>query len=173
MKIGKKFLSLLMGVAVLLVSSLPAFAAEVETTDCASVSYDYVTEFDDGGKDYVYIIDGVKNHYLVPPDDFDPLTATDEELDRYCFPDRPEAMALSDAANSDYSDWYSLMANYTGTPEPEISVSVQPVNPEPTAPVTRATSATSYKLVWLCFRPWRFQLQILYTGPSGLYPADY
>lgn len=42
MKIGKKFLSLLMGVAVLLVSSLPAFAAEVETTDCASVSYDYV-----------------------------------------------------------------------------------------------------------------------------------
>ena len=53
MKIGKKFLSLLMGVAVLLVSSLPAFAAEVETTDCASVSYDYVTEFDDGGKDYV------------------------------------------------------------------------------------------------------------------------
>lgn len=85
MKIGKKFLSLLMGVAVLLVSSLPAFAAEVETTDCASVSYDYVTEFDDGGKDYVYIIDGVKNHYLVPPDDFDPLTATDEELDRYCF----------------------------------------------------------------------------------------
>ena len=51
MKIGKKFLSLLMGVAVLLVSSLPAFAAEVETTDCASVSYDYVTEFDDGGKD--------------------------------------------------------------------------------------------------------------------------
>lgn len=73
MKIGKKFLSLLMGVAVLLVSSLPAFAAEVETTDCASVSYDYVTEFDDGGKDYVYIIDGVKNHYLVPPDDFDPL----------------------------------------------------------------------------------------------------
>lgn len=144
MKIGKKFLSLLMGVAVLLVSSLPAFAAEVETTDCAFVSYDYVTEFDDGGKDYVYIIDGVKNHYLVPPDDFDPLTATDEELDRYCFPDRPEAMALSDAANSDYSDWYSLMANYTGTPEPEISVSVQPVNPEPTAPVTRATSATSY-----------------------------
>ena len=33
MKIGKKFLSLLMGVAVLLVSSLPAFAAEVETAD--------------------------------------------------------------------------------------------------------------------------------------------
>ena len=65
MKIGKKFLSLLMGVAVLLVSSLPAFAAEVETTDCASVSYDYVTEFDDGGKDYVYIIDGVKNHWTV------------------------------------------------------------------------------------------------------------
>lgn len=53
MKIGKKFLSLLMGVAVLLVSSLPAFAAEVETTDCASVSYDYVTEFDDGGKDHL------------------------------------------------------------------------------------------------------------------------
>ena len=50
MKIGKKFLSLLMGVAVLLVSSLPAFAAEVETTDCASVSYDYVTEFDDGDR---------------------------------------------------------------------------------------------------------------------------
>ena len=110
MKFGKKFLSLLMGVAVLCVSILPAFAADVDTIDCDSVSYDYVTEFDDGGTDYVYIIAGVKNHYLVPPEDFDPLTATDEELDRYCFPDRPgAAMELSDGINSDYSDWFSLM----------------------------------------------------------------
>lgn len=132
MKFGKKFLSLLMGVAVLCVSILPAFAADVDTIDCDSVSYDYVTEFDDGGKDYVYIIAGVKNHYLVPPEDFDPLTATDEELDRYCFPDRPgAAMELSDGINSDYSDWFSLMENYSGTPDPEISVSVQPVTPDP------------------------------------------
>ena len=66
--------------------------------------------------------------FLVPPEDFDPLTATDEELDRYCFPDRPgAAMELSDGINSDYSDWFSLMENYSGTPDPEISVSVQPV----------------------------------------------
>lgn len=42
MKFGKKFLSLLMGVAVLCVSILPAFAADVDTIDCDSVSYDYV-----------------------------------------------------------------------------------------------------------------------------------
>lgn len=144
MKFGKKFLSLLMGVAVLCVSILPAFAADVDTIDCDSVSYDYVTEFDDGGKDYVYIIAGVKNHYLVPPEDFDPLTATDEELDRYCFPDRPgAAMELSDGINSDYSDWFSLMENYSGTPDPEISVSVQPVTPDPSTPTTRATSRSN------------------------------
>ena len=38
MKFGKKFLSLLMGVAVLCVSILPAFAADVDTIDCDSVS---------------------------------------------------------------------------------------------------------------------------------------
>lgn len=36
------------------------------------------------------------------------------------------------------------MENYTGTPEPEISVSVQPVIPEPNAPTTGATSQSFY-----------------------------
>ena len=31
---------------------------------CFNNCYDYVTEFDDGGKDYVYIIDGVKNESM-------------------------------------------------------------------------------------------------------------
>ncbi len=144
MRVGKKLLSLLMGIAVLFVSVPSVFAADVGTTDRVSISYDYVTEFDDGGRDYVYIIDGVKNHYLVPPEDFDPLTATDEELDRYCFPDRPEAAVTLSNEVSDYSEWYSLMSNYTGTPEPEISISVQPVDPEPDTPTTRATSISFY-----------------------------
>ena len=65
MKFGKKFLSLLMGVAVLCVSILPAFAADVDTIDCDSVSYDYVTEFDDGGKDYVYRVSSPASRIII------------------------------------------------------------------------------------------------------------
>ena len=52
-------------------------------------------------------------------------------------------MELSDGINSDYSDWFSLMENYSGTPDPEISVSVQPVTPDPSTPTTRATSRSN------------------------------
>lgn len=88
----KKFLSCILAVAMCL-ALMPtiSFAATDDETsvNIQELEYDHVIDFPDGGKDYVYIIEGIENHYLVPPEGFNPLTATDEELDRYCFPDRP------------------------------------------------------------------------------------
>ena len=144
MKHGKRFLALLIGAATLFASAPSAYAADVDVpTDRTPVSYDSVTVLDDGGKDYLYTINGVENHYLVPPEGFNPLTATDEELERYCFPARPDGSMTRSGENSDYAEWYALMEHYTGTPDPEISVSTKPVDTEQQRPATRSTSSTS------------------------------
>lgn len=72
----------------------------------------YIIEFEDGGRDYVYIYNGIEHHTLVPPEGFDPITATDEELERYCFPPRPTDKAQ-------LKQWEKQMKNYKSTPIPE------------------------------------------------------
>lgn len=74
-------------------------------------------EFEDGGKDIIYVIDGVKNHFFVPPDDFNPIKATDAQLERYGFPMRPQ-----ERDSVAYNEWLSLMSSYRETPEPNIAV---------------------------------------------------
>lgn len=100
------------------------------------VSYDKVVTFEDGGKDYIYLIDGVENHYFVPPKGFKPVDASDEMLLRYGFPVRPK-----NKDSEDYAEWLKLMSNYVGTPEPEIVVvkkrAMGAIN-------ANATNATSY-----------------------------
>ena len=44
----------------------------------ADETVSYITEYEDGGRDYVYIIDDIEHHCLVPPEGFSPLTATDD-----------------------------------------------------------------------------------------------
>jgi hypothetical protein len=120
------------------------------TNDFETVSYDSVSVFLDGGKDYIYVIDGVENHYLVPPDGFTPLTATDDELERYCFPARP------DIFSDDYAEWETLMANYRETPDPIIKtkrVSLDRVSLDKevlstSASSVMATSTTRYSRIW-------------------------
>jgi hypothetical protein len=94
-----------------------ANAAEEEKSNCYSANYDSVEIFEDGGKDYTYIIDGVENHCFVPPEGFNPLEASDEILERYGFPEKPESVE-----SEEYNEWVALMKNYTGTPEPNLYV---------------------------------------------------
>ncbi len=46
--------------------------------------------FSDGGKEYVYNINGTTVHSPIPPNGFDPLTATKSELEKYGFPTPPD-----------------------------------------------------------------------------------
>lgn len=123
----KKFVCCALALSMMLML-LPAHATTIDhqtsTQAEMSVTYDAITIFPDGGKDYKFYIDGVENHYLVPPDGFTPLTASDEDLARYGFPARPNESDI-DSLN----EWEQLMGNYTGTPEPELSVVVKPSEP--------------------------------------------
>ena len=109
-------------IALVLVFTTFAFAREQKKTEekiqsAGRIDDKYVVYFEDGGKDVVYIIDGIENHCLVPAAGFNPLIATDEELERYCFPPRPED-------ENDLLDWERQMSYYKETPEPEITVKV-------------------------------------------------
>lgn len=91
--------------------SVTAFA---ETTDNAeTLKYDYVTELPDGGKIYTFVIDGIENNFPVPPEGFNPLTASDETLETYGFPPRP-------VDKEELTEWKENMAAYKTTPIPEI-----------------------------------------------------
>jgi hypothetical protein len=138
--------------------------------DFEPVAQNSVSVFADGGKDYVYIIDGVENHYLVPPYGFDPLIATDDELERYCFPSRP---ALS---STDYTEWEALMSNYTGTPDPQIETKKVPTKKstmvsstlKTTAPTTQYANNWSGYVAYLNTSSTTYynQVQTDYTHPS-------
>lgn len=95
--------------------SMSAFATTVttENTEEMFLQYDHIEELSDGGKIYVYIIDGIKNSFPVPPKGFDPLKASDETLTTYGFPPRP-----SDVQELD--EWMEDMEAYEYTPVPEI-----------------------------------------------------
>lgn len=100
-----------------------ASAVDVSGNDSfKSISCNGVKEFPDGGKIYTYIINGVVNQFPVPPDGFDPVKATDEELERYGFPPRPKARS-----GNEYSSWLELVGDYTGTPLPDISIREKPI----------------------------------------------
>lgn len=114
----KKFLCIL-SVSTILVGTcaLPSFATsanessskEIETQLTATT----VRDLPDGGKEYVYNIDGIENVFPVPPENFNPLTATDEQLKEYHFQDKPtEPEALS--------QWKDVMSHYKKTAEPKL-----------------------------------------------------
>ncbi len=75
------------------------------------MNYQFVIQFEDGGKDVVYVIDGIENHCLVPPRGFDPLYASDDELERYCFPPRP-------IEENELQKWEKRISLYKTSPEP-------------------------------------------------------
>lgn len=96
---------------VLFMSSVVTISAETKD----DINADYIVEYEDGGKDYVFIIAGEENHCMVPPEGFNPLDATDEMLAKYCFPPRPETP-------EELREWTQLMKNYKNTPKPELDM---------------------------------------------------
>lgn len=141
-----KVLAILFSVTLICASSsMMVYAADL--TDSDNLQYDYVTELPDGGKIYTYIIDGVENNFPVPPDGFDPLTASDETLATYGFPERPEDPA-------ELSEWTENMSCYESTPIPEIEQTdrmhnvLQPAVNIRSLPANDITNATSYSYNW-------------------------
>lgn len=133
----------------------------LEMPEDTPVDYDSVTEFPDGGKDYIYHIDGMEHHYLVPPEGFNPLTATDEELERYCFPSRPKARS-----GADYDDWASLMGNYSGTPEPGLSIQETSVDEGPSPKLVTPTNWSGYSSKLIDESKFYTQAQMSFQQPA-------
>lgn len=134
MKSLKRLLSIIVSMTLLFILCPEKVHAETVDTQTFTAEYDSVEQYPDGGKNYTYYINGIENHYYVPPADFDPITASDEELSRYCFPARPDV--IDEEA---YLQWTDLMSNYSGTPEPEIYVELKPVE-EPENDIVGRTS---------------------------------
>lgn len=131
-----KVLAILFSVTLICASSsMLVYAAEPIDSD--NLQYDYVTELPDGGKIYTYIIDGIENNFPVPPDGFDPITASDEALETYGFPPRPENL-------QDLADWTETMSYYEYTPVPEIEQTEQVHGVfQPAVDYTKGTNLTN------------------------------
>ena len=115
----KKHLSIILSLLLVLCTSLYVNANTSPITD-KDDNLSYIVEFEDGGKDYVYIIYGVENHCLVPPEGFNPLTASDEDLKKYCFPPRP-------SEKSELQNWENNLKHYKSTPTPKLQYKINGV----------------------------------------------
>jgi len=70
-----------------------------------------ITPLPGGGESINFIIKGITNSYLVPPNNFNPKKATNEQLDEYGFPTRPnDPNALK--------DWEKQIKNYKKVVKP-------------------------------------------------------
>lgn len=159
--------TLILAMLLLLPAHAMAVDDQAETATEMSVTYDDITVFPDGGKDYKFYVEGVENHYLVPPEGFSPLTASDEDLARYGFPGRPDESDIDS-----FNEWKELMANYTGTPEPELSVTIYPTESETTTIQPRTSTRNSK--IWSGYESnlgssstsFYTQVQMDYTQPT-------
>lgn len=125
LKVSKKIVSSITAIAMVLSLStelsLGAYDDSIEEEQqSVKLDYERVEELPDGGKNYVYIIDGVENSFPVPPKGFQPLTANDEQLETYGFPPRPDK-----EDQEEYENWVELMRHYKETSEPEIEMTVE------------------------------------------------
>lgn len=174
MKIWRKKLVCFALILSMMLLLLPAHAITIDNQADAAiemgVTYDTITIFPDGGKDYKFYVDGIENHYLVPPDGFVPLTASDEDLARYGFPARPDKSDIDS-----FNEWEQLMANYTGTPEPELSVKIRPSEPDvPRDTEIQPRVSTRYSSNWSGYvtdlgvnsSSFYTQVQMDYTQPT-------
>ncbi len=108
----------------------------------------------DGGAEYVYIADGLKTVYPVPPAGLDLASATDEQLSLYGLPARPsDALALA--------EWRSEMGRLHILPPPPFLVEIR-ARADITATnwsgyVAQSASSTAYT-----------QAEIKYNEPQAL-----
>ena len=99
-------------------SMVPETETLVLSETPAGIDYDYTVDHEDGGKSYIYEVNGLRVEIPVPPADFEPLNATDEKLAEYGMPERPSASETDELA-----EWEARMARYSGhAGEPDLSV---------------------------------------------------
>lgn len=126
--IGKRLLSVIMASAIVIsLSTSGAFATstddigsvsdEVHEDSFESIAYDTIEELPDGGKIYVYEIDGVTHRFPLPPKDFDALKATDEQLKTYGIPPRPDSNN-----EEDYRSWVETVEGVDFVPTTKLEV---------------------------------------------------
>lgn len=119
-KRGRKIASVLTVLAVLTVGTVCNSASTLadssaagtagSTTDSTAtfVSPSTIHTNSDGGKLYTYDIDGTKDYAPVAPDGFNPLTATNAELEEYGFPLRP-------TDSQELANWENVFSHYKRT----------------------------------------------------------
>lgn len=113
-KFAGKVIALLASLAVTCSMPMSAFAdSTTQTEKSRYLQCDHIEELSDGGKIYVYYIDGVENDFPVPPEGFNPVKASDEDLATYGFPPRP-------VETKELSEWTKNMSSYKYTPVPVI-----------------------------------------------------
>jgi hypothetical protein len=123
-KNGKVILASIMGIAAVAQFSIVPTLASTSSANKASVApisipVSEVRTLPDGGKEYVYIVDGVKNVHPVPPLGFDPLVATDAQLRAYAFPKKP-------SEPTKLKHWQDMMKQWTRQTEPSRDLTVYP-----------------------------------------------
>lgn len=114
-KFASKITALISSLVLACTITMTTAADAADTTETSHLlQCDHIEELDDGGKIYVYYIDGIENDFPVPPTGFKPIEASDEDLATYGFPARPtEAKELA--------KWNEDMSAYKYTPIPQIS----------------------------------------------------
>jgi hypothetical protein len=108
MKLKKTISALVMIVALISIPmAIPTFAMPGNVSDYTETQLTVTTirDLPDGGKEYVYNIDGIENVFPVPPQGFNPLTASDALLKEYHFQDRPTGA-------EDLTRWKDVMSHY-------------------------------------------------------------
>ena len=116
-KFASKITALISSLVLTCTITMTTVADAADTTETSRLlQCDHIVELSDGGKIYVYYIDGIENDFPVPPAGFKPIEASDEELATYGFPPRPDNEA-------ELTEWNENMAAYKYTPIPQISQS--------------------------------------------------
>lgn len=112
-KKNQKIIALcLVTISIISMSSLSASANSIENQN-EKLQCQEIVSLPDGGKIYVYQIDGIINEFPVPPEGFNPLNASNETLETYGFPTKP-------TDPEELIKWTERMKNYKYTPIPEI-----------------------------------------------------
>lgn len=116
-KFTSKIVTLLTSIAVTCSIPMSVFADSSKTVEKTHyLQCDHIEELSDGGKIYVYYIDGIENDFPVPPEGFNPVKASDEDLATYGFPPRP-------TEGEELAEWTKNMSAYKYTPVPVIEQS--------------------------------------------------
>ncbi len=108
-----KLLSLCLILCNILCATTFSASATPNNTTTGILEFQEIKELPDGGKIYVYNIDGIINEFPVPPEGFNPLNASNDVLETYGFPIRP-------TDSDELAKWILMMKKYKKTPIPEV-----------------------------------------------------